>query len=70
MRRESEKLETPVQATASRGYLRLRREGYTERMRLSWAQRIRRQPWDEAYVFIKHESAQAPAMARRLLSAV
>jgi uncharacterized protein YecE (DUF72 family) len=66
---EAEKLETPLQATTSWGYLRLRREDYTPATLDAWASRIARQPWNEAYVFIKHETAEAPGLARRLLDA-
>jgi len=63
------KLETPLQATTSWGYLRLRREDYTPATLDAWASRIAEQPWSEAYVFIKHETAEAPGLARRLLDA-
>ena len=66
---EAEKLETPLQATTSWGYLRLRREDYTPATLDAWASRIAEQPWSEAYVFIKHETAEAPGLARRLLDA-
>ena len=66
---EAEKLETPLQATASWGYLRLRREDYTPAALDAWAGRIAGQPWHEVYVFVKHETAEAPALARRLLDA-
>jgi len=66
---EAEKLETPLQATASWGYLRLRREDYTPAALDAWAGRIAEQPWAEAYVFVKHETAEAPDLARRLLAA-
>jgi uncharacterized protein YecE (DUF72 family) len=66
---EAEKLETPLQATASWGYLRLRREDYTPAALDAWAERIAGQPWNEAYVFVKHETAEAPVLARRLLAA-
>jgi uncharacterized protein YecE (DUF72 family) len=67
---EAEKLETPLQATTSWGYLRLRREDYTPALLDAWAERIAGQPWGEAYVFVKHETAEAPALARRLLAAL
>jgi uncharacterized protein YecE (DUF72 family) len=56
-----------LQATASWGYLRLRREDYTPATLDAWAGRIAGQPWNEAYVFVKHETAEAPVLARRLL---
>jgi uncharacterized protein YecE (DUF72 family) len=67
---ESEKLETPLQATASWGYLRLRREDYPPAALDAWADRIAAQSWNEAYVFVKHETAEAPALAHRLLAAL
>ena len=56
--------DAPLVATADFGYLRLRREDYDETTLRSWADRIRRQPWREAYVFFKHEDEGAgPRMA-------
>jgi len=66
---EADKLETPLQATTNWGYLRLRREDYTPAALDAWAGRIAQQPWGEAYVFVKHETAAAPELARRLLGA-
>jgi uncharacterized protein YecE (DUF72 family) len=65
---EADKLETPLQATAPWGYLRLRREDYTAPMLDAWARRIAGQPWNDVYVFVKHETAEAPALARHLLA--
>ena len=60
--------ETPLVATGPRGYLRLRREDYDDDALRTWGERIKTQPWDEAYVFFKHEDAGAgPALARRFL---
>ena len=67
---EAEKLETPLQATTSWGYLRLRREDYAPAALDALAERIAGQPWSEAYVFVKHETAEAPVLARRLLVAL
>lgn len=56
--------DAPLVATADFGYLRLRREDYDETALRSWADRIRRQPWGETYVFFKHEDEGAgPRMA-------
>jgi uncharacterized protein YecE (DUF72 family) len=55
--------------TARFGYLRLRRAGYDEAALRSWADRIRSQPWDEAFVFFKHEDeARGPELAARLMA--
>jgi uncharacterized protein YecE (DUF72 family) len=42
-------------ATASWGYLRLRRAQYENAELMNWLRRIRAQPWKHAYVFFKHE---------------
>lgn len=46
---------TPLVATASWGYLRLRRTLYATDELATWAGRVREQPWDEAFVFLKHD---------------
>jgi uncharacterized protein YecE (DUF72 family) len=58
----------PLVPTASWGYLRLRRAGYSDEDLAGWAQRIRSQPWERAFVFFKHEDeARGPELADRLL---
>ena len=65
------KLEMPRIATASWGYLRLRREDYGPADIAEWAAWISGQAWQEAYVFFKHEDAGAsPRLARELIEAV
>jgi uncharacterized protein YecE (DUF72 family) len=48
----------PIVATADWGYLRLRRGAYDEATLVPWADRIRSQPWQRAFVFFKHEEGQ------------
>lgn len=61
-------LEVPVVATAPWGYLRLRRTDYDEAALEAWAERVRAQAWEEAYVFFKHEDeATGPRLAARFL---
>lgn len=56
----------PLVATTSWGYLRLHRSGYAEADLAAWRDRIRAQPWDEAFVFFKHEEEIAgPATGLR-----
>ena len=58
----------PVVATAAWGYLRLRRAEYGDADLAAWADRVRAQPWERAFVFFKHEDAgKGPVFARRLL---
>lgn len=45
----------PVVATASWGYLRLHRLDYDDAAIADWARRTTSQPWQDAYVFFKHD---------------
>jgi uncharacterized protein YecE (DUF72 family) len=58
----------PLVATATWGYLRLRRLDYDSTRLEGWAERIALQPWKDAYVFLKHEdgSPTGPAAATEL----
>ena len=61
---DSEDLATPLEATAGWGYLRLRRQDYDEAGLRGWAERLKAQRFDEAFVFFKHEDeAAGPALA-------
>src|SRR5688500_15703933 len=44
---------SPLEPTASWGYLRLRRMSYTPEGLAERAARVRAQPWSEAFVFFK-----------------
>jgi uncharacterized protein YecE (DUF72 family) len=52
---EAEGLTTPLVPTAGWGYLRLRKEWYGPDELRAWADRLRAQPWTEAFVFFMHE---------------
>lgn len=57
--------------TAAWGYLRLRRAEYADADLARWAERIRDQPWERAFVFFKHEDeAKGPELAGRLAGLV
>ncbi len=61
--------EAEIVATASWGYLRLRRASYTREALAAWAGRIAAQGWGDAFVFFKHEDAGAgPELASRFLA--
>jgi uncharacterized protein YecE (DUF72 family) len=54
--------------TAKWGYLRLRRSEYSDADLLNWKKRILAQPWDQAYVFFKHEDEGiGPRLAREFI---
>jgi uncharacterized protein YecE (DUF72 family) len=57
----------PLVATTDWGYLRLRREEFSDAELRDWARRIAEQPWSDAYVFLKHEEeGKGPQLAARL----
>jgi uncharacterized protein YecE (DUF72 family) len=56
-------------STTDWGYLRLRREDYSDDALRAWKAAIHAQPWKEAFVFFKHEDdGAAPRLAQRLLA--
>jgi uncharacterized protein YecE (DUF72 family) len=59
----------PIVPTAGWGYLRLRRASYSDYDLRGWADKVRAQSWDRAFVFFKHEDAgEGPALCARLRS--
>ena len=52
---EQEDFASPVQPTATWGYLRLHRMDYTPERIAAWASRMKNYGWSEAYVFFKHD---------------
>lgn len=52
---EQADFKSPVQATASWGYLRLHRLDYDAGALGEWARRVAAQPWKETYVYFKHD---------------
>jgi uncharacterized protein YecE (DUF72 family) len=65
---EAEDLATPLEATASWGYLRLRRQDYSESDLAGWAARIRALGWQTVFVFFKHEDeGKGPRLAAQLI---
>ncbi len=63
---DDEERSTPPVATAGFGYLRLRRPDYDDAALARWADAVRAQRWDDAFVFFKHEDeARGPAYALR-----
>ena len=67
---DSEKLTTPIVATADYGYLRLRREDYQDADVTRWTEAIREKAggWSDAFVYFKHEeSGIGPKLATQML---
>jgi uncharacterized protein YecE (DUF72 family) len=63
---DDEAATTPLSATATFGYLRLRRLDYDAAALARWSETVRAQPWTEAFVFFKHEDeARGPDFALR-----
>lgn len=63
---EEEDLEAQVVPTAKFGYFRLRRGLYGAKELQAWVDRIRAQPWEEVFVYFKHDTA-APNLAQEFV---
>jgi uncharacterized protein YecE (DUF72 family) len=60
--------QTPLIPTTSWGYLRLRRQDYLDLDLSAWAKKVQQQPWNEAFVFFKHEDeGKGPKLAKRFI---
>jgi len=67
---ESDKLSTPIVATADFGYLRLRREDYSTADIVRWAEMLRSNgsKWSDAFVYFKHEErGVGPQLAAEMI---
>jgi uncharacterized protein YecE (DUF72 family) len=61
---EGEDTEAVAAATAPYGYLRLHKPAYAAEELDAWAARLQAQPWEEAWVYFKHDTDTAgPALA-------
>jgi uncharacterized protein YecE (DUF72 family) len=59
---------TDLVHTTDWGYVRLRREAYTDKSLASWIKKLKAQKWRDVYVFFKHEVAgTGPKLAARFL---
>lgn len=68
---DTEEMPAPTVATASYGYLRLRREDYTSADVERWAGFVRQQeaPWQECFIYFKHEeSGTGPKLAAEMIA--
>jgi uncharacterized protein YecE (DUF72 family) len=66
---ESEELTTPRVVTADFGYLRLRRDKYTDKEIRDWADFIQAQEWPETFAYLKHEdTAAGTGFAKKLMA--
>jgi len=60
-----------IVSTAPFGYLRLRKDTYSDKKIAAWAKKVAEQEWNDAFVFFKHEDAGGgPKMAKKFLEAV
>ena len=67
---DTDSIVTPKKITADYGYLRLRREDYTETDVKRWSDFVREQGsnWKDAFVYFKHEeSGIGPKLARQMM---
>lgn len=62
-------LTVPVEATADWGYLRFRKETYSDNDLKKWVAQIESQPWGDTYVYCKGEEAgHGPRWAGQLMA--
>jgi uncharacterized protein YecE (DUF72 family) len=67
---DTDTIATPEKISADYGYLRLRREDYTEEDVKRWSEFLREQntKWTDAFVYFKHEaSGIGPKLARQMI---
>ena len=67
---DTDTIETPKKITADYGYLRLRREDYTDEDVKHWSGFVREEnaKWTDAFVYFKHEaSGIGPKLARQMI---
>ena len=63
-----DELKVPFVATADWGYLRLRRENYSDTELKTWVKKAQKQDWSDAFVYFRHEdTAKGPRFAKRFL---
>jgi uncharacterized protein YecE (DUF72 family) len=55
---EQPEFASPVVATASWGYARLHKLDYTAADLAQWSDKLKAQPWKDAYVFFKHDEGE------------
>jgi len=61
----------PFVSTADWGYLRLRRPDYGDPELKAWGERVRQQPWQDAFIFFKHEDeGKGPRFASEFMKRV
>jgi len=67
---DTDTIATPEKITADYGYLRLRREGYSEEDVKRWSEFVRERNtnWADAFVYFKHEeSGIGPKLAKQMI---
>ena len=61
---EQDDFTVPMRSTASWGYLRLHRFDYDDAALTRWADSVKAQAWDDAYVYFKHDEAEEAVATR------
>jgi uncharacterized protein YecE (DUF72 family) len=61
-------LKVPFVSTAEWGYLRLRREDYSDAELKAWVKKVKKEDWTKVFVYFRHEdTAKGPKYAKRFL---
>jgi uncharacterized protein YecE (DUF72 family) len=61
-------LKVPFVSTTDWGYLRLRREDYSDAELKGWVKKVQKHDWSDAFVYFRHEdTAKGPRFAKRFV---
>jgi uncharacterized protein YecE (DUF72 family) len=61
-------LKVPFVSTTDWGYLRLRREDYSDAELKAWVKKVQEEDWSDAFVYFRHEdTAKGPRFAKRFV---
>jgi uncharacterized protein YecE (DUF72 family) len=62
-------INVPFVSTADWGYLRLRREDYSDAGLKAWVKKVKNQDWSQAFIYFRHEdTAKGPKFAKQFLN--
>ena len=68
---DSNETDGKIVSGAPWGYLRLRKDSYSDKKIAVWAKKVGEEKWDDAFVFFKHEDVgRGPTMAKKFLEIV
>ena len=65
---DEEPIEKIISTTSKWGYIRLRKDDYTDAQLKQWIKKLKAEEWEAAYIYFKHEdTGNGPRLAKRFL---